>query len=118
MRNGSERTLTFRISANGADQIYLVAPGDSKIRSAGAPESERPIDQGEDGEYSISCSGRSCDGAILRLTTDRLRPIRFLVAGSSPGLPPSAAGLVAARPELARPQYNPDASITFTHLSL
>jgi len=118
VHNGSERTLTLRISSNGADDVSLVAPEDAKILSAGMARFVRPIDQNEDGKYYIGCSGRSCDGAILQLTTNDPKPIDFLVIGSRRSLPPSARSLIAARPKFARPQYSTDASIVFTHVSL
>jgi hypothetical protein len=118
IRNGDERTLTLRLSSNGNDDIELVAPDNAKIRSTGVPGFVRPIDPDETGKYYLGCSGRSCDGATLQLTTDEPRPIRFLLIGSRYALPQSAGPLLAARPPFARPQYNPDASITFAPVNL
>jgi hypothetical protein len=117
VRNGSERTLTVRLAANGNSDIELIAPQDARIRSAGVAGFIRPIDQSESGKYDLSCSGRSCDGATLLITTDQLKPIDFLIIGAGP-LPPSAAPLLSARPKFAGPQYNPDASVTFRHVGL
>jgi hypothetical protein len=117
-RSGDERTLTLRLGANGNDEIELVAPADARIRSAGASGFARPIDPEADGKYYIGCSGRSCDGATLQLTTEQPKPIHFLLIGSSYALPPSAAPLLRARPRFARPQYNPDASIAFQPMNL
>jgi hypothetical protein len=113
VRAGIERTLTLRLNANGNERVELVAPSDSKIRSAGVQGFVRPIDQSEDGKYFIDCFGRSCDGATLQLTTGQLTPVEFLILGGKAPLPPSAAPLLAARPRFARPQYNRDESIAF-----
>jgi hypothetical protein len=118
VRTGNERALTLRLSLNGSEQIALVAPADSRIRSAGIGHFMRPIDQNQEGKYFISCFGRSCEGATLQLTTGQLQPIRFLVLGSKAPLPPSAAPLLAGRPPFARPQYDRDESIVFTRVNL
>ena len=117
-KNGDERTLLLRLFANGNDTIDLIAPEDAKIRSAGVDGFVRPIDPNESGKYSISCSGRSCDGVTLRFTTDQPKPIEFTMVGARAGLPTSAASLLAGRPPLARPQYVPDGTIAFTRLRL
>jgi len=117
-RNGDERTLLLRLFANGNDTVGLIAPEDAEIRSAGVEGFVRPIDPNDDGKYSISCFGRSCDGVTLRFTTDQPKPILFTLVGARPGLPTSAAPLLAGRPPLARPQYVRDGSISFTRLRL
>lgn len=118
IKNGNERTLLLRLFANGNDTIDLIAPEDAKIRSAGVDGFVRAIDPNESGKYSISCFGRSCDGVALRFTTEQPRPIEFTLVGARPDLPSSAALLLAGRPPLARPQYVPDGSISFTRLRL
>lgn len=118
VRDGNERTLTLRIASNGNDQVELIAPEEARIRSAGVPGFIRPIDQQADGKYRIACSGRTCDGATLQLTTDQPNPIHVLVVGSRNTLPASAAPLLDARPRFSRPQYSPDASIAFTSMNL
>lgn len=117
LRNGSERTLTVRLAANGNGDIDLIAPEDARIRSAGVAGFIRPIDQSEGGKYDLACSGRSCDGATLLITTDQPKPIDFLVIGVGT-VPSSAEPLLSARPKFARPQSNPDASIVFSHVRL
>jgi hypothetical protein len=117
IRNGGERTLTVRLAANGNTDIELIAPQDARIRSAGVAGFIRPVDQSEGGKYDLACSGRSCDAATFQITTDQPNPIDLLVIGAGP-LPPSAAPLLSARPKFAEPQYNPDASIAFTHVRL
>lgn len=118
LQNGSERTLTLRLATNGNEQVALVAPADARALRAGADGFVRPIDQTEDGRYSISCFGRSCDGATLQITIGKLQPVNFIVLGSRSPLPPSAAPLLAARPRFARPQYNRDESIAFARVNL
>lgn len=118
VRAGDERTLTLALRANGNESIVLIAPDDAKIRSAGAAGFIRPIDPNLEGKYSISCFGRSCDGATLQLTIDQAKPVEFLVVGTKAALPPAAAPLLAARPRYARPQYNRDESISFARVKL
>jgi hypothetical protein len=118
VRNGDERTLTVRIAANGNDEIDLIAPEDARIRRAGVTGFVRPIDQQADGRYSVSCTGRACDGVTIELVIGRLEPIHLLVVGSRSSLPPAAAALLASRPRFARPQYRPDASIAFGRVKL
>jgi hypothetical protein len=116
--NGPQRTISIRLASKGNDNVMLVAPPDSRIISAGAPGFVRPMEQGGSGRFVIACSGRSCDGAVLTLTTERLLPIGFIILGSRRTLPPSAATLLAARPRFARPQYTPDESIAFSRVNL
>jgi hypothetical protein len=118
VRSGDERTLTLRLTANGNDDIELVAPEAARIRSAGAAGFVRPIDPDAEGKYYIGCSGRSCDGATLQLMTEQPKAIHFLLVGSRYTLPASAAPLVRARPRFARPQYSPDASIALATVNL
>lgn len=113
VKSSGERTLELRLQSNGNDNVVLLAPADARIRSAGAPGFVRSIDQNEPGRFSISCSGRSCDGAVLQLTIGQPKPVRFIIVGNRAALPPGAAALVSARPKFARPQYNRDESIAF-----
>jgi hypothetical protein len=119
IRNGNQRTITLRLHSNGAERVSLVAPEDARIRSAGTAGFVRPIDSNvEEGQYSVSCSGRSCDGATLYIITDSVKPIEFIVVGLTSGLPASAQPLLSARPEFARPQYAPDQTVAFTRVRL
>jgi len=113
VRNGSERTLSLRLLSNGNEHIDLIAPDDARIRAAGIDGFVRPINQTEDGKYSVSCFGRSCDGAVMRIVTTQDKPIEFIVLGGKVPLPASAAALLAARPRFARPQYNRDETMSF-----
>lgn len=117
--NGTRRTITLAIRSNGAERISLVAPEKARIRAAGTEGFVRPIDAAaEDGEYFLSCSGRSCDGVTLEIVTDSPKPIEFIVLGAKSGLPPSAWALILKRPRFARPQYTPDQSIAFARVKL
>jgi hypothetical protein len=118
VRNGSERTLTLRIAANGNEQVALVGPDDARVRSAGVHGFVRSIDQNEAGKYSVSCFGRSCDGVTLVLTIAQPKPVTFLLIGSRGTLPAGAAALLRARPQFAQPQYNRDESIAFRRVKL
>jgi hypothetical protein len=119
VRNGKQRTITLRLLSNGAERISLVAPEDARIRAAGTAGFVRPIDStADEGQYSVSCSGRSCDGTTLQIVTDSSRPILFILVGARSGLPRSAQPLVAARPKFARPQYAPDQTVAFSRVKL
>ena len=116
--NGGERTMTIRLAANGNDQMALIAPKDVRIQSAGADGFVRPIDPQEEGKTSISCFGRSCDGAVLTLVVEKAAPLDLLVVGSRAGLPQFGKLLFAGRTQFARPQYARDATIVYAHRKL
>jgi hypothetical protein len=118
VENGNERTLTVRLLSTGFDRVGLIAPEDAKIRAAGTAAFVRPIDQQEDGKYYIDCFGRSCDGAAITLVIGKADPVDMLVVGSKPGLPASAAALLAGRPQYARPQYTRDETLAFVRVKL
>ena len=114
---GNGRALTLRLTANGNERMEISAPADAQILSAGVDGFIMPIDQSASGKYSISCVGRSCDGAVLRVTLAQAKPVEFTLLGTRP-LSPAAAPLLAARPAFARPQYSRDEAITFTRRRL
>jgi hypothetical protein len=117
--SGTRRAITLRLRSNGAERVSLVAPEDARIRAAGTAGFVRPIDAAaEEGEYSISCSGRSCDGMMLEIVSDSPKPIQFIAVGAKSGLPESAGALLAARRKFARPQYSPDQTIAFARVRL
>ena len=119
IRNGGERTLTLRLLANGTERMTLIAPEYARIRAAGVRGFVRPIDPSADeGDYAISCSGRSCDGIELVIVQARITPTVFTLVGARSSLPVSARLLLATRPKFARPQYAPDRSIVFTRLKI
>ena len=109
---GNERTISLRLAANDNESVALIAPPDAKIRSAGMTGFMRPVD-GDSGKYSVSCFGRSCDGATVQLTIGQPKPVDFIILGGKQPLPTSAAPLMAGRPKVARPQYNRDETIAF-----
>ena len=118
-RYGNERTIKLRLRANGSERISLIAPEEAHIRSAGVAGFVRPIGSSDsDGKFTIACAGRSCDGMELTIDLLSAEPVRFTLAGARNGLPTSAAGLVAARPRFARPQYVPDQTLAVSHLRL
>jgi hypothetical protein len=118
-RFGSERTVRVRLHANGAAQITLVAPEEAHIRSAGVSGFVRPVGSTDtSGKFTITCAGRSCDGAELTMDLLTAKPVRFIVVGARSGLPASAAPLIRARPRFARPQYTPDETLAVTHVAL
>jgi hypothetical protein len=119
IRNGNERRIRLRLSANGAERITLVAPEDAHIRTAGMPGFIRSIaSEDSSGKFTISCTGRSCDGAELVVDLFDPKPVTFTLLGARNGLPPTAAPLVRGRPKFARPQYVPDETVAISHVNL
>ena len=119
VRNGDERLSTIRLEANGAERIALIAPPEAHIRSAGVGGFVRSLESGDsDGNFTISCTGRSCDGAELAIDLYNPKPVTFTVVASRNGLPASAAPLIRGRPAFARPQYTPDETVTVSHIKL
>jgi Peptidase family M28 len=119
LNHGSERNIRLRLHANGAERILLVAPAEAHIRTAGIDGFVRPIASADSsGRFTISCTGRSCEGAELSIDLDSAKPVTFTVVGARNGLPPSAAPLMRARPQFARPQYTPDETVTVAHVKL
>jgi hypothetical protein len=119
VRNGAERTITLRLRTNSAERLSLIAPADARIRAAGASGFVRPIDEAAgNGTYSLSCSGRTCNGLEVVIVQGKIEPAVFTLVGARSGLPPSAQTLIGARPNFARPQYAPDQSVIFTRIRL
>jgi hypothetical protein len=107
------RHLRLRIAANGAETITLIAPSDARLQAAGVGAFFPRFARGADGDkYYLRCIGRACDGAMLDVLVGGAGPVDFTIIGSRGGLPAVAAPLVRARPETARAQYGPDATIT------
>lgn len=116
---GRERKIRLRLKANGAERIALIAPEEAHIRSAGTSGFIRPLgDAGSSGKFTISCTGRSCNGAELMIDFDNPKPVIFTMVGSRNGLPASADALVRGRPKFARPQYTPDETVTIARVKL
>jgi hypothetical protein len=120
LQTGGERRIRLRLKADGAERILLVAPADAHIRAAGVGGFIRPIDGDESssGRFTISCTGRSCDGMELVIDALTSKPILFTVIGSRNGLPPAAAPLLQQRPTTARPQYVPDETMAVTRVKV
>ncbi len=116
--DGNARTVSFRIEANGAASVTLIGGKDAQIVSAGSGEFVRPIAPATKGNYYLTCSGRSCDGAELQFTTRNAKPTPFTLVGSRRGLPATAKPLLNQRPHFARPQYSPDATLTISRVAL
>jgi len=118
-RSGSERKIRLRLQANGSQRILLIAPEDADIRAAGAGNFMRSVPSTDSAhKFTLSCTGRSCDGLELTIDQAVTKPIVMTVIGSRNGLPPDAALLVHARPVFARPQYTPDETLAITHVRL
>ncbi|WP_338504134.1 M20/M25/M40 family metallo-hydrolase [Sphingomonas kaistensis] len=112
------RRVRLRLQSNGADSIALTAPAGAKLAGLGVPGQVRRIDaKRAKGPYSLSCTGRSCDGQVVELLVGP-QPVKLQVTGTRWALPAAAAPLVAARPANARPQYSPDATITIERIRI
>lgn len=117
--NGNERRIRFRLKSAGTERILLVAPPEAYLRSAGARGFIRPTSSADsEGQFTISCTGRSCDGMELSIDLDSAKPVVFTLVGARNGLPASADPLVRARPTFARPQYTPDETLAISHVKL
>ena len=119
VRNGGERSIRIRIKANGADRVILVAPAETHIRTAGVAGFVRTIASADSsGKFTISCTGRSCDGMELMIDEASAKPSLVTLVGARNGLPAIAAPLVRARPADSRPQYTPDETLAISHVKL
>ena len=117
--SGSERRIRLRLKSEGAERVLLIAPPEAYLRSAGASGFVRPIGSADsEGKFTISCTGRSCDGMELAIDLNTAKPVVFTLVGARNGLPASADTLVRARPKFARPQYTPDETVTISHVKL
>lgn len=117
LSNGA-RTVRYRIDANGAERITLIAPKDAEIVAAGTAKYNRQIASDAEGRYAIACAGRSCDGAEMQFTTRSEKPLELVLTGLSRGFPKGAEPLLRDRPPNARPQYVPDSTLTVSRISL
>lgn len=107
------RHVRFRIAANGAETVTLIAPPEARLVGAGAGPFLPPFGHGgATDKYYLRCVGRSCDGAVMDVVVGSAQLVEVTIVGSRAGLPAVAAPLVRARPENARPQYGPDATIS------
>jgi hypothetical protein len=105
------RRVTLRLVMNGWDGAVLNLPGSASAKALIARGISRAFGAGTGaGDYSLRCTGRSCDGFTFDLLLGSTAPVDGTLIGNVARLPASAAPLVAARPDNARPQYVPDAS--------
>jgi hypothetical protein len=119
VRTAAGRSVRLRLKTNDAERVYLIAPEQAHIRAAGVAGFARRIAaDGSSGKFTISCTGRSCDGAELTVELDGTEPVKFTIFSARNGLPQSAAPLVQARPRFARPQYVPDETLAMAHVTL
>lgn len=117
-RTGNRRTVSFRMWLNGAQSLTLIADESAAILSAGSNGFVQPAGSDAKGEYALSCSGRSCNGATMQFTTAAAKPLDITLIGSRPGLPSIAGRLLSERPRFARPQYAADSTLTISRLTL
>jgi hypothetical protein len=105
------RRVRLRLAMNGWDGAVLTLPAAAAPKSLLAGGVNRAFGPGSGaGDYSLRCTGRSCDGFTFDLLLGSSAPVEATLIGNAARLPASAAPLVTARPEHARPQYVPDAS--------
>lgn len=116
--NGKARTVEFRLRSNRAERVTLTAGEDSQLVSAGIGGFVRSFSGSDKGNYHLSCTGRSCDGAKIQVTTLSAEPVEFTVTGIRQGLPDEALPLLDRRPRFARPQYVPDSTLTLARIRL
>ena len=120
LQSGSERRIKLRLRPNGAERLLLIAPPEAHLRTAGVEGFIRPIggDDSASGRFTVSCTGRSCDGVELIIDAATSKPIPVTLVASRNGLPVTAAPLVHGRPANARPQYVPDEVLAVAHARL
>lgn len=104
------RVVSFRIFANGTDAVTVLGPRAAGLRAVRMGGSQRRMGSG-DGDYTVRCLGRSCEGMRVDVAMANPAPATWTVIGTRAGLPPSARPLITARPANAAPQYTPDAAI-------
>jgi hypothetical protein len=111
------RVVTLRAQMNGWDRFELQLPEAARARRASVDGKSVSFGDGSGGgSASLRCVGRSCDGLTFDVLVGSAQPVDATLIGNVARLPASAAPLVDARPEHARPQYVPDASYTLTPL--
>jgi hypothetical protein len=104
------RMVRLRLRTNGAHSVVLIVEKAGALAAAGFNDRRMVFESGTSPPYSLTCTGRSCDGAVAELATG-MQALDVSVVATHWRLPPAAAALLAARPEWARPQYLPDATI-------
>ena len=113
------RQVTFRISSAGARSVVLQAAPEARLLKARSANFTRPVAVAKGkSKYTIGCSGRSCEGAVFDILLGSRAPVGWLVIGTTPGLPAEAKPFVQGRPDFARPQYAPDATIAISRVQM
>jgi hypothetical protein len=111
------RSLLFRLSSNGADSIAFVIDRPGALLGGGINGRQLRLATGTRAPYTLTCTGRSCDGAVVQLDL-RGGPVDVQMVATHWRLPPAAAPLRAARPLHARPQYLPDATLLISRVRI
>ncbi|GAA4041600.1 M20/M25/M40 family metallo-hydrolase [Sphingomonas rosea] len=111
------RAQLFRLRTNGADSVSLGIDKQDALIGGGFNGRAVILRPGTKAPYSLTCTGRSCDGAVVQLDLGTA-PVTVQLTATHWRLPPAAAPLQAARPRFARPQYLPDATILVSRLKL
>lgn len=90
------RRMTLTLTANGADEIVLIAPAESNLASIAAAGETHRYKEGE--EVSIRCAGRAC--ATFDLIVDvGAEPQPWSVLGIRYGLDGEAEAIAKSRPD-------------------
>lgn len=118
---GEERTVTARLSMNGAYRATVRIPRAAaplRARLNGAEVSF--ADTGGQGDFlNLACQGRACDGAALELVlaAGGEQGGEWFIIGQTPAAPaPPAAPIRAVRPPATTPIQFGDASLALTAL--
>lgn len=102
------RTVTLRLSANGADEIVLVIPEDAALVETTIGGEKSSFE--ERGEKYVRCAGRACAEFSMTAVIGRT-PADWTVIGVRRGLGPESDALKAARPDWAVPAHGGDARL-------
>jgi hypothetical protein len=111
------RLVRLRLVSNGANSVIVRLPAGADVRALGVPGQLRTISRLGSGPATLTCTGRSCEGAVFAMLIGKA-PIPAEIIASWWGLPDTASPLLAARPQFARPQYLPDSTVTVGRVRL
>ena len=114
----SEGTVTLRLeSPRAAATMHLFINEQADLRQITLPDGQL-IDYSDFGPApyrQFSCRGLSCSGLELELTLGNPAALELLVVDETPGLPPAAEQLTAARGELAVAWQDGDVTMAVNH---
>jgi hypothetical protein len=117
--HGAGRRIRIQLSRGGGDAIAIRFPEKTKILAMGLPGTAVPIKAtGEPAKATLRCAGRSCDGLVVELVLGDRTPVIAELFATRFQLPAQGAGVAAARPRNAVPQYSPDESVTLRRIRL